>query len=173
MEALQRALAPFAKAAVSGEPTFRTDIDGEGWAVCKVGGFRLFPSHFRAALAALREGTMREGTVSMESVADELLKASEAARAARIAAIPDEPAAIKALFQAYLRLQELGWRDARYAPRDGSTFDVIEVGSTGIHQCTRDRQGRFWIYDGETWPARPSLFRLAGMGEPDTEAPHA
>ena len=53
VDALKQALKPFAEAAQQGEATFRGDIDGDEWAVASVGGYRLFPSHFRAALAAL------------------------------------------------------------------------------------------------------------------------
>jgi hypothetical protein len=56
--------------------------------------------------------------------------------------MPDEQAAISALFDAWQRLKELGWNDPQYCPKDGSSFKVIEMGSTGIFDCH---------YQG-TWP---------------------
>lgn len=56
--------------------------------------------------------------------------------------MPDEKAAINALFEAWQRLKELGWREPSYCPKDGSSFKVIELGSTGIFDC---------YYQGE-WP---------------------
>jgi hypothetical protein len=69
-----------------------------------------------------------------------------------------ESAALNAIFHAVRDLREHGWMDAAYAPKDGSVFLAIEPGSTGIHECTRDSIG-FWIYDGDTWPARPILWK--------------
>jgi hypothetical protein len=63
----------------------------------------------------------------------------EAARAERM---PDEKAAIDALFEAWQRLKELGWHEPQYCPKDGTSFKVIELGSTGIFDCH---------YHGE-WP---------------------
>ena len=71
--------------------------------------------------------TRAEGEALWESA-----KAREAERAVRM---PDEQAAIQAMFDAWLRLKELGWREGMYAPRDGSMFKVIELGSTGIFDC--------------------------------------
>lgn len=73
----------------------------------------------------------------------------------------DEAEAIRLLQRIQLRLKELGWRDAMYAPKDGSTFDCIEVGCTAVlTNCTRDEIG-FWHHDTDTWPMCPILFRAA------------
>lgn len=64
-----------------------------------------------------------------------LWEASEAARLSRIERMPDEKAAISALFDAWQRLKEFGWNDPQYCPKDGSNFKVIELGSTGIFDC--------------------------------------
>jgi hypothetical protein len=53
-----------------------------------------------------------------------------------------EQSAINAMFNAWVRLKELGWSEPMYCPKDGTKFRVIENGSTGIFDC---------IYDGE-WP---------------------
>lgn len=66
-------------------------------------------------------------------------KEAERHRAERM---PDEQAAIRALWDAHQRLKELGWKEPMYCPKDGSNFKVIELGSTGIFDC---------CYHGE-WP---------------------
>lgn len=80
-------------------------------------------------------------------------------QAEREAKYPDEASAIRAMFDGYTRLKQMGWREANYAPTDGSMLDVIEPGSTGIHLATRDTQRHFWIHDDDTWPSTPCLFR--------------
>lgn len=85
--------------------------------------------------------------------------------AERAVRLPDEGSALRAMFDAYDRLRELGWRDACYCPKDGSSFDVIEAGSSGIHRAHYDGvwpTGTWWIEDGgDLWPSRPILFRLS------------
>lgn len=87
----------------------------------------------------------------------------EARQKARAELMPDEQSAIDAMFEAYQRLTELGWRDPSYCPKDGTHFKLIEPGSTGIHD------GNYWgewptghwnVYDGDIWPSRPVLFKL-------------
>ena len=77
--------------------------------------------------------------------------------------MPDEQAAIRQLRDAYVRLEKLGWRDAIYCPKDGTTFDVIEPPSTGIHTCSYYGEwpkGSWDIHaDGDLWPSRPLLYR--------------
>jgi hypothetical protein len=87
---------------------------------------------------------------------------------------PDEKPHLDAIFHAWRALQELGWRDAIYAPRDSSPLLLIEAGSTGVHEGYRDDIG-FWIYDGDTWPSRPILFKpldAARRAQPDNEGGH-
>lgn len=73
---------------------------------------------------------------------DELWRRSEERRVERETKMPDERAAIDALFEAWYRLKELGWSEPQYCPKDGTPFKVIELGSTGIFDCH---------YHGE-WP---------------------
>ena len=83
--------------------------------------------------------------------------------AARAAAMPDVQSAINALFEAWLRLKELGWREAIYCPKDGTSFEVIEAGSTGIFPCHYDGKwpgGTWWIEEDGGCPSHPILFRL-------------
>jgi hypothetical protein len=77
---------------------------------------------------------------------------------------PHEPTAeerelLGAMFQAFRKLERLGWRESMYAPRDHSTFLAIEAGSTGIHECQCDRDGKFWAYYGDVWPSHPILWK--------------
>lgn len=95
--------------------------------------------------------------------ADALLAEADRAKAERASRMPDEAAALRTMQDAYTRLGELGWRDAIYCPKDGSAFQAIEAGSTGIHRCTYHGtwpSGSWWVHDGDGWPSRPILFRL-------------
>lgn len=88
----------------------------------------------------------------------------EAEKQKRAADMPDEKAALLAMHQAWQRLKELGWREAMYCPKDGSKFQVIEAGSTGIHECFYSGEwpkGHYNIADaGDLWPSHPILFKL-------------
>ena len=88
-----------------------------------------------------------------------ILESVALAKKERETRMPDEQSAIRALFDAYIRLKDFAWHDATYAPI-GEPLEVIEVGSTGIHKATRDDERRFWIHaDNDSWPSRPVLFR--------------
>jgi len=97
--------------------------------------------------------------------ADALWEAAKAAEAKRTADMPDEQSAIDAMFRAWLRLKELGWKEGIYAPRDGSIYRVIELGSTGIFKgsCHGDWPDCTWTTydDRDSYPSSvpPSLFR--------------
>lgn len=71
-----------------------------------------------------------------------LWECTEKNRKSREERMPDENSAIHALFDAWQRLKELGWREPQYCPKNGTQFKVIELGSTGIFDC---------YYYGE-WP---------------------
>lgn len=89
-------------------------------------------------------------------------KADEA-KIKRAADMPTEQNALDIMFQAWLRLKELGWNDAIYCPKDGSVFDAIECGSSGIHPCHYEGEwpkGTWWVHEaGDLWPSRPTLYR--------------
>lgn len=92
-----------------------------------------------------------------------LWEACEAAKKKRAEDMPDEQAALRVMMNAYTRLKELGWREAIYCPKDGSHFQAIEAGSTGVHDCAYEGEwpkGSWWVYDGDVWPSRPILFKL-------------
>lgn len=105
-----------------------------------------------------------------QSEAEAIWRASQDEKDRRAEAMPDDRAATRALFDAWLRLNELGWRDAQYCPKDGSLFEVIEAGSTGVHVCHYEGSwptGTYWIHgDSDLWPSRPVLFR---EGQPHGE----
>lgn len=95
--------------------------------------------------------------------ADELWRQIEAADAKRKELMPDEDAAVKMFFDAWLRLKDFGWREAMYCPKDGRLFEVIEAGSTGIFKCEYNGEwptGSYWIHaDNDLIPSRPTLYR--------------
>lgn len=78
--------------------------------------------------------------------------------------MPDEKSAIQMLFDAAERLRELGWKNPVYCPKDGTIFKVLEIGSTGQHDCFYMGdwpKGNWWIVgDGDMCPSRPALFKL-------------
>lgn len=110
--------------------------------------------------------TKRDGS-HVPLTADEaqaLWDESERQRAEIAARLPDENSALRAMCEAFHRLKDFGWRDAIYCPKDGTVFDSIEAGSTGIFDCYYTGnwpEGSWWTYDGDDlWPGDPILFRL-------------
>ena len=81
----------------------------------------------------------------------------------RAKAMPTEKEALIVMFDAYTRLKELGFKEAMYCPKDGSIFEAIEAGSTGIGQCMYDGdwpKGHYWMLEaGDMWPSSPILYR--------------
>lgn len=96
--------------------------------------------------------------------AKQLWDSAVKAKAERAKEMPTERDALIALNRAYTRLTELGFNDIIYCPKDGTMFDAIEPGSTGIHDCAYRGEwpdGEWDIYDGhDIWPSHPILFRL-------------
>jgi len=94
---------------------------------------------------------------------DALIAAIERKDAIAAAEMSDDAAALRVMFGAYERLKKLGWRDAIYCPKDGTIFEVIEAGSTGIHLCHYEGEwpkGTWWVHgNDDLWPSRPILFR--------------
>lgn len=95
--------------------------------------------------------------------ADAMWDAAEAAKKARTEAMPTEQDAVRAMWSAWERLRELGWKEACYAPTD-KALKLIEPGSSGIHVGHADGEWphkSFWIAQaGDLWPSRPCLFKL-------------
>ena len=74
--------------------------------------------------------------------AQKLLGAAARMREARAIRMPDEKAAIDAMWDAYQRLKELGWKEPPYLRQHPLGLVGIEPGSTGLHP---------FEYQGE-WP---------------------
>ena len=95
--------------------------------------------------------------------ADALIAHCESEDERRKALMPDERSAIRMMMDAHTRLTDMGWKDAIYCPKDGTVFEVIEPGSTGIFKCLYEGQwpkGSWWILeDSDMSPSRPVLFR--------------
>jgi len=99
----------------------------------------------------------------IEISSEKLWEQIEQSRRDRAEKLPDERACLNAMFEAYQRLQELGWKEAIYCPKDGSVFHSIEAGSTGIHDCHYEGEwpkGWWWVHEAnDLWPSRPILFK--------------
>jgi hypothetical protein len=103
--------------------------------------------------------TCRHVTRTRSEVAA-MLAELDAEKQARAERMPTEQDAIDAMWQAYQRLRELGWREAMYMPASNAWFSTVEPGSTGIHETRRDDSRSYWTSDGgDLWPASPCLFR--------------
>lgn len=116
--------------------------------------------------SAFRGCAAHAATVKQSDAVEALFAEIEEADRRRAELMPTERDAINALFEAYLRLKELGWNDAIYCPKDGSTFQSISAGSTGIgNTCYQGEwpKGHWWTYEaGDMWPAHPILFKAQG-----------
>lgn len=97
-----------------------------------------------------------------QSEAAVYLAAAEAAQAKRAADMPTEEDAARAMWSAWQRLRELGWRETMYAPT-GERVRTISPGSSGIHIGSRHEpwpEKTWWIEDGgDLWPGNPALFK--------------
>lgn len=94
------------------------------------------------------------------------------ARERRADLMPDEQAALRVMFMVWERLKDFGWNDPVYCPKDGTEFDVIELGSTGVFS------GRYvgtwpdghWelMDDRDVYPTsrQPAMFRLRKVRVP-------
>lgn len=94
--------------------------------------------------------------------ADALWSAAKQQQEDRARLMPDMDAALMLMVEAHNRLRELGWREAMYCPKDGTSFEVIEAGSGGIHVCHYHGEwpNGWWISaDGDLWPSHPILWR--------------
>lgn len=101
-----------------------------------------------------------------KSEADAIMAAVDEAKRRRAELMPTEQDAARMMWEAYHRLEELGWRNATYCPRDGRTLLFIEAGSSGIHEGHCDDEDRahrrptVWLHDaGDLWPSQPVLYR--------------
>lgn len=130
------------------------------------------------ALSGATAGERYYGHLTMADGSRKILTSDEAkalheelvaARAATEAKLPDEKTTLHAMNEAFHRLRDFGWSEAVYCPKDGSEFEAIEAGSTGIHRCIYMGEwpnGSWWIVgDGDMSPSRPVLYRLLPADE--------
>lgn len=96
--------------------------------------------------------------------ADAMWAAAEADKAKRAADMPTDKDAVNALWNAWYRLTELGWKDARYAHAlkvDFLESQLIEIGSAGIHvgyyHKVNDRD--VWWIGPDGCPSHPCLVK--------------
>lgn len=98
-----------------------------------------------------------------ESIATNVMREIERSEKKMAEIMPTEKDALHLMFAAYERLKDFGFNNSCYCPKDGSVFDCIEAGSTGIHKCVYKGEwpnGKYWILDqGDMWPSRPILYR--------------
>lgn len=103
-----------------------------------------------------------------EQEIDEFWGSIEEARKRREESLPTEEHCLRAMFDAWERLKELGWNDMMYGPKDGSVVEAISFGSTGIHPAHYMGEwpsGGWWIHDaGDLWPAQPVMYRKHAQG---------
>lgn len=95
------------------------------------------------------------------SEADAIIASVEEAKRRRAEMMPTEQDAAKAMFEAWYRLKELGWRETMYGPT-GEVVRVVEPGSSGIHEAVRYGpwpEKTWWSSDAEMWPMNPCLFK--------------
>ncbi|QPF81706.1 hypothetical protein IC762_12480 [Bradyrhizobium genosp. L] len=108
--------------------------------------------------------------------ADALWQHAKTAETKRAEQMPDEKAAIAALWDAHQRLRELGWREPQYCPKDGSDFKVIELGSTGIFDCYYQGKwpdGLYMVSDGgDIYPTSSgvAMFKLTPEAQAQEDA---
>lgn len=103
----------------------------------------------------------------MVADARQILEDHAAAKKRRAEQMPSAHDVLRVMMQCYSRLRELGRTEAMYCPKDGSAFDAIEFGSTGIHECRYEGEwptGSYHIYDGDVWPSRPVMIKKREKG---------
>lgn len=97
-----------------------------------------------------------------EEQAAKMLEYFEREKRWSVEEMPDVQKALEVFTKAYRRLIELGFKEIIYHPKDGSTFEVIEPGSTGIFPCQyweQPARGSFWIMEDGGCPSHPVLWR--------------
>ena len=100
--------------------------------------------------------------------ADAVLASVDDATRARARRYPTEQSAVNALWDAWSRLKELGWKEAQYATPNRALRLTVSIGSTGIHEAyceprtSPSPSSKWWWHpseDGDLWPHEPILYR--------------
>lgn len=78
--------------------------------------------------------------------------------------MPTAADCFRVIQEATERLRELGWSEASYCPKDGSSFQMYEagMGASGVgHYQGEWPTGGWWMHDkgGDLWPSRPMLWK--------------
>lgn len=94
-----------------------------------------------------------------QSEADEIMARIDARDKRLAEQMPTERDAAQALFEAWYRLKQLGWKETCYGPTNVEVL-VIEPGSSGLHRASRwaPWPEKTWWIDGDA-PSNPCLFR--------------
>lgn len=71
--------------------------------------------------------------VATQEQAEAIFNALRERDAERQARLPATRSALDHACMAKQRLGDLGWRDGIYCPKDGTTFALVQWGSTGVH----------------------------------------
>ncbi len=91
---------------------------------------------------------------------DDAWKEIEERKTKRSKLMPTEQDAINMMFECYQRLEDLGWKHAMYAPKNGKPFLSISVGSTGIHKGRFYDEKYCFVEDGgDLWPSDIYMFK--------------
>jgi len=146
------------------DPRHYEDMIAEVWENANIGERAKDNAALIVALANAAPRLLADSDALARYEAKVLWEEMERQKAATIAKLPDERAAICAMTEAFHRMRDFGWSDAIYCPKDGSSFEVIEAGSSGIHRAHYSGEwptGTWWIEeDGDLSPSRPILFRF-------------
>ena len=89
----------------------------------------------------------------------EIIRSAEQAKAERAAAYPEVVSCVEAMVQIRLRLLEMGWQSAEYAPKDGSKFWAISAGFTGPSECSWLGSSFFVASEHDWWPTTILVWR--------------
>lgn len=108
--------------------------------------------------------------------ADAIFHEIDEKKAKRAADMPTEEDAVRAMWSAYQRLRELGWKETMYLSSEKlGTMRLIEPGGGGIVEGHYDGEwptGRWWLhYNGDLWPSQPCLGKPLAATSTSTRKP--
>lgn len=98
--------------------------------------------------------------------AEQIWSDYERSKAERAEQFPEFKDCLQMMLKIKERLRDFGWNDGIHAPKNGTTFEVIEWGSTGVFDCSYSGdwpEGHWVTCDGhDLYPSSsaPLMFRL-------------
>lgn len=106
-----------------------------------------------------RDGDSYRHEPLRKSEAKKIFAGIEDSKKRRAELMPTEQDAAKAMWDAWYRLKELGWKETRYGPTN-EVVQLIEPGSSGIHKGSRWNEWpeKTWWIDND-YPSNPCLFK--------------